>query len=273
MEGSKMKLHVYCLNWNGKHLIQKSIPTLKKNLYNINIPYDIWVRDNGSSDHSIKYLEKNHPDIKLKKISHNTDSFSTGINSLFIQSKPDDNDIILLLNNDIEFIDNNSIKQMLNTMTKTKAAIVGAKLLYSNGTISHNGVIFSKKYGNMPWHYREGKKPNKYDMYDREFQAVTAACCLVRAGNFRKAGMLDNNLFWSFEDISMNLEISINQKEKIVCCGKTNIIHLTSESLKKNPVNKMFLNQNVQYFKEKWFGKYDLDHEKYLKNPNYNLIR
>jgi hypothetical protein len=25
--------------------------------------------------------------------------------------------------------------------------------------------------------------------------------------------------------------------------------------------------------KKKWFGKYDLDHEKYLKDPEFNVIK
>lgn len=267
-----MKIKVLCLNWNGENLLKKSIPSLISNLKKCQLDYDIFIRDNGSKDNSVEYLEKNFPQIKIYKINHNRDSFSAGINYLFDKCDADDNDIILLLNNDIEFKDDTSLKNMVSTMLKTKAAIVGAKLLYKNGTISHNGIIFSKKYGNMPWHHREGKRPASFDNLDREFQAVTAACCLVRSSSFKKAGLLDENFKWAFEDVSLNLEVCINQKEKIVCCGKTNIIHLTSESLKKNPVNKMFMSQNVKYFKEKWFGKYKIDHELYLKDKNYKII-
>jgi len=268
------KIIILCLNWNGCRLLKKSIPSLKNNLKNLKqINYEIFIRDNGSSDQSINYLNENHSDVNLLEINHNRDSFSVGVNSLFNLAKPNDKDVILLLNNDIEFKDDKSLYNMINVMNETGAAVVGARLLYKNGNISHNGIIFSPKYGNMPWHYREGKRSRPFDLCSREFQAVTAACCLIKVKNFKAAGGLNENLKWAFEDVDMNLEISINQKEKVICCGSTNIIHLTSASLKKNPVNKLFLNKNVKYFKKKWFGKYSLDHDKYLNDSNYKLIK
>ena len=77
---------------------------------------------------------------------------------------------------------------------------------------------------------------------------------------------------WAFDDVILNLNISKTLGYKIAYCGSTNIEHKTSYSLKKNPVNKMFLQQNVKRFKEKWFGKYDLDHKKYLSNLNHMVI-
>ena len=52
--------------------------------------------------------------------------------------------------------------------------------------------------------------------------------------------------------------------------GGTKIFHEESASLKKNPVNKMFMSPNVKHFKSKWTGKYELDHDKYLNDSSYN---
>ena len=37
-------------------------------------------------------------------------------------------------------------------------------------------------------------------------------------------------------------------------CGKTNVYHEESASLKKNPVNKMMMPHNVSAFRKKWEG-------------------
>lgn len=269
-------LNVLCLNWNGHHLLKDMIPSLKNNLNKCGINSKIYVRDNGSKDESVSYL-KEESDVVIYEVGHNRDSFSQGVNSLFkladINFDNNDDDLILLLNNDIKFNDDLSLLKMINLMKATKAAIVGARLMYEDGVkISHNGVIFSSRYNSMPWHFREGEALSKNDYKNKYFQAVTAACCLVKPENFRKAGMLDENLKWAFEDISLNLDVLINQKQKIACCGETNIIHLTSNSLKKNPMNKLFMQQNVSYFKNKWSGKYKIDHEHYLNNADYNDV-
>jgi GT2 family glycosyltransferase len=245
------------------------IPGLKRNLNNIEEKSEILVRDNGSSDdNSIEYLQSEG--VRILKMDHNCDSFSEGVNSLFRLTGAKDSDKLLLLNNDIKFNDDVSLGKMLKLMEKTGSAVVGAKLLYEDGKISHLGTVMSASKANMPWHYKMGEKNDSNK--NAYFQAVTAACCFVNAGSFIKAGMMDTKYFFCFEDVDLSLTIS-KQGGKIACCGETNITHLTSESLKKNPVNKMMLPQNVKYFKEKWFGKYKIDHDLYLKDPNHNLIK
>lgn len=266
------KIHSLTLNWNGENMLEKMLPGLLRNLETCGFGFSIAIRDNGSKDKSVSML-KDFP-TTVFEMGHNRDSFSTGVNFLFDQINPNDDDIILLVNNDIQFYDDQSIKRMLEVMKRNKAAIVGARLMYDDGkTISHNGVVFCPRHGNMPWHFREGSQVESSDKKNRTFQAVTAACALVKTNAFRVAGKLDTNLRWAFEDISLNLEISLNQKQPVICCGETNIRHSTSATLAKNPVQKLFMAQNVKYFREKWYGKYQIDHDSYLKDPLYKVVK
>jgi hypothetical protein len=59
--------------------------------------------------------------------------------------------------------------------------------------------------------------------------------------------------------------------KKIVYCGKTNIFHEESASLKKNPANKLFMPHNVNYLRTKWMSRYTLDQSNYSKDPKLNL--
>lgn len=262
-------LHIFTLNWNGKDKLEKLYPSLINATKNID--YTWWIRDNGSKDGSIDWIQNNIK-IKLLNIKHNRGSFAEGVNSLWKLANPSDNDLILLLNNDVEINDKDSLNNMINLLKRTNAEVVGARLLFSDRPeiIQHAGVIFSKRYNNLPYHFRPGEVTDKDALKNREFQAVTAACCIVKASAFKKINGMDEGFCWAFDDIDMCLQIG--QFGKIIYCGNTKIFHEESASLKKNPVNKMFMKQNVERFRKKWNGKYEIDHEMYLNNKNYKTI-
>lgn len=281
------KIHILTLSYNGEKLLQKLRKGLADNLNYITMEngsikhgwdYPEWyIRDNGSKDNTIEEINswKYDSNILLSTtvfpVNHNRDNFSKGVNYLFEKAKPKDDDLILLLNNDIEFNDYESLNNMINLLTKD-VGIVGARLLYpGTNKLQHAGVIFSERYGNMPYHYRHGEESDSNSCKNRYFQAVTAACCIFKASDFRRAGYLNEDLWWAFEDIFFAL--MVGREKKIAYCGQTNISHGESKTLKLNPVNKMFLQQNVKKFKDAWLGKYEIDHDKYLKDPDYNLIK
>lgn len=274
-------IYVLTLTWNGLDKLKKLKDGLYRNLNNIKLDYDpVWcIRDNGSTDGTVEWLNeiKKYGNVATLPllIDHNRDNFAQGVNSL-VNMVMDDYDLknstdyFLLLNNDVIFNDDVSLSKMMKLMDEPEVAVVGARLLYmGSNRLQHAGVIFSERYGEMPFHYRHKEISTKEAEQNKYFQAVTAACCLVRAKDFIH---MDESLSWAFEDIDLCLSIGKTGK-KIAYCGKTNIYHEESASLKKNPVNKLFLRKNVKYFKNKWFGKYEIDHDKYLNNPNYNIIK
>ena len=57
---------------------------------------------------------------------------------------------VLLLNNDTEMIEPESIKEMLDVCMRPDVGIVGAKLLYEDNTIQHAGVIIG--FGGIAGH-------------------------------------------------------------------------------------------------------------------------
>lgn len=287
-----MRIHVLTLTWNGIDKLKFIEHGLTTNLDYLTRTengdlkegheHPIWhLRDNGSKDGTIDFVKKweimsdPHTQTVVYDIGHNRDSFATGMNFLFEKANPADSDIILLLNNDIVFHGEKNLKKMYDLMQQTGAAVVGTRLLYPGATtLQHAGVIFGPKYGNMPFHFRPGEAADDNSMRDRYFQAVTAAACMVRAGSFRRIGGMDEGFKWAFEDIDMCLRIG--KSEKIAYCGRTIVTHEESATLKKNPVNRMFLANNVTHFKKKWWDgqkpRYVLDHQAYLNDPRHNEI-
>jgi GT2 family glycosyltransferase len=266
-------IKILTLNWNGNQYLQALGPGLLCNVQNLarkGFEAQWHIRDNGSTDDSIKTIVE--LGATVYSIGHNRDSYAIGMNYLFNNANIQDDDIVLLLNNDIVFPEEDSLFKMLELL-KDNIGIVGARLLYLNtDKLQHAGVIFGERYGKMPYHYRHKEVSDKEAKRNREFQAVTAACCFVRASDWRKVGGMSEEYRWCFDDIDFCLKIGKNLGKKIMYCGGVKIFHEESVSLKKNPVNTLMMPHNVKVFKDKWFGKYDLDHDKYLKNKDYLAI-
>ena len=271
-------LFILTLTWNGEDKLRNLVPSLNSAvdvLENNNIKTQWLVRDNGSNDNSVSYLKSDYKhSLQVLEAGHNRESFAGGVNSLWKMAVGlKDGDLLLLLNNDVIIKDPQSILKMIELQSKTKADVVGARLLFTDTTkLQHAGVIFSTKYNSMPYHYRPGDESDIYAEKNRWFQAVTAAFCIVTASSFKKIGGMDEGYRWAFEDIDMCLSIGA-MGGKIAYCGSTLIFHEESASLKKNPVHKLSMTPNVALFRKKWTGKYQLDHDQYLKNPDHKVIK
>lgn len=269
------RIIVATLSWNGLDKLKNLRPGLLRNLDATALPYDWFIRSNGCKDNTVEEI-KAWSEVSPLLASHNRDNFAQGVNSLVSLAvnkygkEEIDNSVILLLNNDIEFKDEVSLLNMLNIFKDKDVAQVGARLMFPEGNICHAGVIFSQRYGMMPWHWRDREAATEAAKRNYEFQAVTAAVSFVRGKDFFEAGCLPEQMFWAFEDTWLSLSLKEKGK-KIVCCGQTEISHLQSATLRKNPQNKVFMQHNVKTFKERWFGKYEIDHDRYLNDPDYNL--
>jgi GT2 family glycosyltransferase len=89
--------------------------------------------------------------------------------------------------------------------------MLGAKLLYEDGSVQHAGIAFRKYagWGNM-WvndHPFKGQHPAGLNGI-REEDAVTAACSLVKASLFREAGgFSEDYIIGDFEDSDLCLKL------------------------------------------------------------------
>ncbi len=270
-----MKLYIPTLTWNGQSCLDNLYPSLMKALVGFN--YNWLIRDNASEDSTNELVSSwNNANVTYYKAPDNKSNYSQGNNQLILDSSIDyDNDYILFLNNDITIEDDQSIRYMVDILDNdSEVGIVGARLFYPGGKlIQHAGVAFSQAHGEMPWHIFSRGEDSAFTNQNRTFQAVTGAFLLMRGSCFKNLtfGKMDERLYWAFDDIAMCLDVCYNQKKKIVYCGKTNITHHESVSLKKNNVNERFMNHNVAMFKSLWRKSYTLDYNQYLIDSNYSL--
>jgi GT2 family glycosyltransferase len=119
--------------------------------------------------------------------------------------------MIVLLNNDVEVIDSNWLREMVSLGLREDTGCVGAKLYYPNGHIQHAGVIIG--LGGVAAHGHWMFSNDDHGYYGRlkvrqNYSAVTAACLLVRKNIFTAVGGLnEEELSVAFNDIDFSLKV------------------------------------------------------------------
>lgn len=179
---------------NRPDLLKQCVESLLVALDGIKVS-NLVVWDNGDDDETKIVTGLN----RMKRLSTGqNESYSRSMNLSSQQAKGD----LLLLNNDV-FLTPGCINSMVRAL-KEGCEVVGAKLLYPQGTVQHYGVGFSRDY--MPFHigrYEAADSP--WCSIDRVVAATTFACVLIKRTLWETLGGLDEEYFYSFEDIDFCL--------------------------------------------------------------------
>jgi GT2 family glycosyltransferase len=273
-----MRLNIFTLTYNAEEKLTKLKESLLPCLDNID--YQWFIKDNKSKDNTLNTASQWNKNIHVIPYKDNNQNFAEGMNYLVETAQPKDQDLMLLLNNDIIFNDKVSLKNMLDLMKKdNKIGVVGARLLYHNtNKLQHAGIIFNN-LDQLPFNFRDLQTSDSHAEKNRYFQSVTGAVLLTKTDLYRnlcqtnKSGIkgMDEQYRWAFDDVDLCLSAKYNLQKDIVYCGKTNIFHDSSYSLKRNPVNMLFFGHNIFHFRKKWANRYMLDQKNYLNNNKYKI--
>ena len=163
---------------------------------------------------------------------------------------------LLLLNNDTELIEEDSIKEMLGFCQREDVGIAGARLLYGDDTIQHAGVVIG--FGGIAGHTFIGlhKAENSYfhrAMCAQDYSAVTAACLMTKKSVFDQVGGLSPELAVAFNDIDYCMKVRALGK-MVVYAPYSCFYHYESKSrgLEDTPEKIARFNREVAIFIRKW---------------------
>jgi GT2 family glycosyltransferase len=188
-------------------------------------PFEIVVVDDASSDATREVLAEFRNAVRYVRLSQNS-GFATACNAGAEAARS--REFILFLNNDTI-----PCEGWLDTLVEyadrhPEAAVVGGKLLYPDGTIQHAGVAFN--LAGDPLHIYVGWPPDHPAVNkSRRFQAVTAACLLVRRPVFESAGGFDSTYLNDLEDVDLCLRLG-ELGHEIHYCHESALYHLESAS-------------------------------------------
>jgi len=169
--------------------------------------YEIVVADNGSTDSgALTYLASLGPPVHVHRWPH---AFNySAINNFAVRMAKGEQ--LLFLNNDIEIVRPDWLTAMLEYAQLPGVGAVGAKLLYSDGTIQHAGVVLKRTgaaHHAFRWAPREVFGVPRLADLPRNCSAVTGACMLVPRRIFEEVGGFDEELRVVLNDIDLCLRI------------------------------------------------------------------
>lgn len=252
---------------DGAELIKRCYEALNKNT-----AYPNWewvVGDSNSEDDTVKYL-KDIGDSRIKLIERGTTdgSFSSINNELVNYAS---GDYYLFLNNDTRPQPFWLYEMMSKIHNHAEIGAVGAKLMYTDTELQHAGIMFMD---NGPANL---SKPlmnlfgEDFIKQDRYYQAVTAACLLMRASDFRELDGFDTIYHFCYEDVDICLRIGRDLNKKILYAANALVYHDESITQKKHTTHGEKQRAGIEEFKRRWMNRVEKDFHTFRKNKQKNI--
>ncbi|WP_283642214.1 glycosyltransferase family 2 protein [Croceibacter atlanticus] len=248
------------INYNTPNHTFKAVSSIKKYL---KIPYEIIIVDNGSNISLKKQkFDSIECDIKIIKLNENK-GFGVANNLAYINSK---GDYICLLNSDAYLIDKNTIKYMVDYLSKyNDVAMVGPNFIKENGAQNY-------AYGN----FLSVKKilidigilKIKPEIYKRDLSTylfcdfnkptivdyIGAAGVIIKKSVIEEIGLFDPSYFLYFEDMDFGYRIKKAGYKSVILPNAT-IVHLGGASTNKSrssELNKKINNSKYIFLRKRY---------------------
>lgn len=231
---------VVILNFNGKELLEKFIPSVIQFSSNAKII----VADNNSSDGSKEFITQKFPQVGIISMASNL-GFCGGYNFALKQVK---SDYYVLLNSDVEVTPNwlTPILEMLDS-DKSIGAVQPKILSYfeknkfeyagaAGGFIDVLGYPFCR--GRIFSTTEEDQ--GQYDQSIPIFWA-TGACLIIRSELYHSLDGLDETFFAHMEEIDLCWRLK-RAGYGIMCCGASHVYHVGGATLDKSNPRKTYYN-------------------------------
>ena len=230
---NKIELSVIILNYNTKELLADCLNSVRKNM--LEIPMEVIVSDNASTDGGPQMVRKKFPWVKL--VEGPNEGFSKGNNRArpFVNGK-----MVLFLNPDT-VVYKNVFKETVGYLKNHKdVGALTCKLVLPDGRLDKD----TRRRFPTPWisfqHLILGNNKNYWyeDVSDKKIQVVDTiqgAYLLTRNEILDKVGWWDEGYYFDGEDLDLCYQIH-KEGYKIVYFPKVYITHI--KGVTKGKVSK-----------------------------------
>ncbi len=239
--------------------------------------YDNWellVVDNGSQELATKaYLDELRKMEQVRVLEFNGEFNYSSMNNFAVGYAR--GEVLALLNNDVEIISESWLAEMVAHAVRPSVGAVGAKLLYSDGSVQHAGVILG--IGGVAGHAFKYLEDGDHGYCNRansvqNLSAVTGACLVVEKALYAKVGGLNEvDLKVAFNDVDFCLKLSALGFRNVYT-PYAKLYHHESISRGQNdsPEKRAVFAREASYMKQKWGPWIERDP---AYNPNLSLQR
>lgn len=232
--------------------------------------YEIVVADNGSDDPRMQTLYAQYETqlgARFKVVDLPIPFNYSRINNL--AAKEANGSYYLFLNNDTEVITENWMSKMVSFAQFERIGCVGVKLYYPNHTIQHAGVVLGM--GGAAGHPHHTYPRGDFGYFGKleinvNYSAVTAACLMMRAADFKTLNGFNEELTVAFNDVDLCLREQALGRENIFI-HEAELFHFESQSrgYENTPEKQARFEKETAYMYEKWG---DLIENDPYYNPN-----
>ena len=156
---------------------------------------------------------------------------------------------LLFLNDDIEVINRDWLRNMLHLVQREGVGVVGAKLFFEDGTLQHVGVAFDDD--GLPDHILRGHPGRDLGYFfsavgTRNYLAVTGACLMTPRNLFRKLGGFSETFAVNYNDIDYCLK-AYEAGYRIVFTPHARLYHFESKTRER-----VVAQAEIDLFRQRW---------------------
>ena len=253
MKGRIYVISFVILTWNSESTIIECLESIRMLCTERHRDYEILIVDNGSSDNTVSLLREkcNSLPVNLTVLDKNMGT-TVSRNIVLRQAK---GDVVCVMDSDVYFVggDLDGAIALLNTKD---IGLIAPKLTLSDGQIQNSVKKFPSllaKLAKIPKIVFKLKVPN-FDFY-REFpfnektevDYAISACWLFRREILDSVGYLDENIFYSPEDIDYCLRIRKTGKS-IYYYPQLTAVHYTQQLTHKKVLSKQAISHFLSIF-------------------------
>ncbi len=237
-------------------------------------PVELIIVDHDSNEPAaIALLEELRSDSRVRILPFTGPFNYSAINNMAVSESK--GDIVVLMNNDVEVISADWLREMVSQAMRPDVGAVGAKLLYPDGTIQHAGLALGAAGVAHSFHAGAPADATGYFgqlALQRYVSAITAACMALRRQVFLDVGGFDEaNLPVAFNDVDLCLRIR-ERGYQIVWTPYAELYHRESASRgsDEDSARAARFKEEIAYMQRAWAAQLAADP---FYNPNFLLAR
>lgn len=237
------KLAVIILNWNGEKLLKEFIPSASK--YTSGDDVDLFVADNGSTDGSLDWLRKHHPEVKVIDLGQNY-GFAEGYNRAIDATRYP---YTLLLNSDVEVTPGwwQPLLRFMEENPDVGAAQPKIKSYRDKGSFEYAGAA-GGYLDSLGYPYCRGRLFDSIERDEGQYDGAPADVCwasgaalIVRTSLYRELGGLDPKFFAHMEEIDLCCRMHA-AGARVCALSDCEVYHVGGASLNQGNPQKTYLN-------------------------------
>jgi GT2 family glycosyltransferase len=239
-------LSIVVINRNTRELLDGCLGSIVSLV--ADIPMEVFVVDNGSSDGSQRMVRERYPAVRLLELGRNF-GFAAANNRALVLSA---GKYCLLLNSDT-VVTSGAVEAVVTYLEKNEeVGIAGLQLLNADGSrqnsIANFPSLLTELFNkSLLRRLSPGRYPGKERSYPGpiDVESVIGACLFVRRKTMEQVGMLDEEYFFYLEETDWCLRVRTGGR--VIQYPGASIYHLQGKS-----VEGVNVRARIEYFRSRY---------------------